>query len=299
MVDATLGGGGHARAFADILGAEGRLLGLDRDPEALAEAAQALAQAPCQVQLKQANFAELAQIFEDQGWSACDILLADLGVSSHQLDDADRGFSFMHDGPLDMRMDPTQGQSAAELLHSLDVDSLVRILRMYGEEPAARRIATAIKAVAPLQRTGELAALIEKIIPRRPGQKIHPATRSFQALRIAVNGELDAVQDLLSVLPDLLSVGGRAGIISFHSLEDRLVKRAFADWSQSCRCPSEWPQCRCGGEAKFRVPKRAGFVAADDEREHNPRARSARLRVIERVVAGPLFNPAKLGSAAV
>lgn len=298
-VDATLGGGGHALAFAQKLGASGFLLGLDRDAQAISEARQKLAAAPCHVELRQVNFAQISEQLEALSLPACDIIFADLGVSSHQLDTPERGFSFMREGPLDMRMDPGSGQPVSKWLLTTEESDLIRVLRRYGEEPAARRIAHAIKSAGELKTTSELAALVEKLIPRRPGQKIHPATRTFQALRIAVNGELDEVESLLNAIPELLKVGGRAGIISFHSLEDRLVKRAFADWSRSCRCPSEWPQCRCGGEAKFKRISRQGAIATDEERAQNPRARSARLRVIKRVQAGRLFNPKQVGQLAV
>ncbi len=291
LVDATLGGGGHAAAFAQALGETGRLIGFDRDAQAIEAAGQRLADAPCQVELRQVNFADISETLKALDVGSCDVIFADLGVSSHQLDTAARGFSFLHDGPLDMRMDSSRGQPLSDWLEQADEDQIARVLKKYGEEPAARRIARAIKATKKLHSTGELAALIEGVIPRRVGQKKHPATRSFQALRIAINAELQAVEALLKAIPSLLKVGGRAGIISFHSLEDRLVKRAFADWARACRCPDEWPQCRCGGEARFKLLSKQGVCARDDERLRNTRARSARLRVVQRVSAGELFNP--------
>ncbi len=291
-VDATLGGAGHAYRIAEQLGPEGLLVGLDQDPQALQRAGAVLADAPCRVELVQANFGELPRVCAELGIQRIDALLADLGVSSHQLDTAERGFSFQHDGPLDMRMDPTRGESASELLTRLDERELADVLFRYGEERASRRIARRIKQTGPRDwRTLELAELVEQVLGRRPGQRIHPATRTFQGLRIAVNGELDALESLLDAIPELLGSRGRAAIIAFHSLEDRPVKRRFRELSRACTCPPEWPLCRCGGQASFRLVQRRAVVAGAEEQDQNPRSRSARLRVLERLEVDERSEP--------
>ena len=281
-VDATLGGGGHARLLAEQLGSGGRLLAVDQDPAALAAAAQLEQEFPGRVTLVRGNFGDLRELLHARGIETVHGVLADLGVSSRQLDAAERGFSFLHDGPLDMRMDPDRGSSAADLVNGETETELVRVLREYGEERRARRVARALveaREQAPLRTTAELAAVVERALGRRSGK--HPATRTFQALRIAVNGELHALEQLLGVLPALLAPGGRAVLIAYHSLEDRRVKRTFRSWEPHCRCPPRAPQCTCGCPGFARVLTRRAIKPGAVEVAANPRARSARLRAVE------------------
>ncbi|GAB4262040.1 MAG: 16S rRNA (cytosine(1402)-N(4))-methyltransferase RsmH [Deferrisomatales bacterium] len=286
-VDGTLGGGGHSYEIARRLGPQGRLIALDRDPEALA-ACRPLAEAfPGQVTLLHGDFGRLPQILAREGIEAVQGVLLDLGVSSRQLDAATRGFSFLRDGPLDMRMDSTQGVPAERLVNEASEGELARLFREYGEEPRAARAARAIARARrrrPLRTTGELARVLEEALGRR-GPK-HPATRVFQALRIAVNRELDALDDALAAIPALLAPGGRVVVISYHSLEDRRVKRAFRQWEPRCRCPPLAPQCTCGRPGQCRVLTRKAVKPTRDEVERNPRARSARLRAAEKLVPG-------------
>lgn len=279
-LDGTFGRGGHARAVLSRLGPDGRLLLMDRDPQAIAAAQAGFAGDP-RVVIRHANFSSLAEW--DETAAGLDGVLLDLGVSSPQLDEAARGFSFMADAPLDMRMDTSQGESAADFLASADEGEITRVLWQFGEERQSRRIARAIvadRAATPFTRTGQLAALIERVVGRHePGK--HPATRSFQALRIRVNGELDALQQGLQAALDRLNVGGRLAVISFHSLEDRLVKLFMRDQSgrvQNSRRgpPVAAPAARLApvGKAQFPSP---GEIAA------NPRSRSAVLRVAEKL----------------
>ena len=281
-VDATLGGGGHARALAAGLGPGGRLLAVDQDPEAL-DAGKGLAdEFPGRVQLVQGNFGDLAALLAARGIRQVDGVLADLGVSSHQLDAGERGFSFQRDGPLDMRMDPGRGPSAADLVNRAGEAELTRVLRDYGEEPRARRVARALMTARderPLRTTAELAAVVERALGRR-GAK-HPATRTFQALRIAVNGELEVLERLLAALPEVLKPGGRAVLIAYHSLEDRRIKQTFRSWEPHCRCPPRYPVCTCGTPGFARVLTRRAVKPGAAEVEANPRARSARLRAVE------------------
>ena len=279
-LDGTFGRGGHAREILQRLGAEGRLLLMDRDPAAVAVARREFASDP-RVAIRHGNFADLAQWSETQ--SGLDGVLLDLGVSSPQLDDGSRGFSFRTDAALDMRMDPSSGESVAEYLAHADEREIADILWKYGEERMARRIARAIverRNDSPILRTGELAELVAAIVGRHESGK-HPATRSFQALRIAVNGELDAVQAGLDAALDCLRVGGRLAVISFHSLEDRLVKRFMRDQSQA-------PPARRGLPPPPTTPLRLRLVGRaqfpdTDELARNPRARSAVLRVAEKL----------------
>ncbi|GAB6063445.1 16S rRNA (cytosine(1402)-N(4))-methyltransferase RsmH [Deferrisoma palaeochoriense] len=282
-VDGTLGGGGHAREILARLGPGGRLLGLDRDPDALAHAA-AWAGDP-RVLLRRANFAELSEVLEAEGLGPVTGVLLDLGVSSHQVDEGERGFSFLRDGPLDMRMDPEGPVTAADLVNTLDEAELARIFREYGEEPRASRAARAVvtaRRKAPLRTTADLARTIEEALGRR-GPK-HPATRIFQALRIAVNRELEALDRFLEALPGVLAPGGRVVVISYHSLEDRRVKRALRAGEPQCRCPPEALRCTCGRPGWLRVLTRKVVRPSAEEVARNPRARSARLRAAERLV---------------
>lgn len=281
ILDGTLGAGGHSEA---LLEAGARVLGLDRDPSALRIARQRLARFGDRFDCEQATFAEARQVLDRRGIDTVQGLVLDLGFSSMQIDAAERGFAFGREGPLDMRMGQ-QGETARELLERLDEKALERILREYGEEPFARRIARAIKAAEPLpETTTALADLVAGAIPRKAWPKnIHPATRTFQALRIAVNAELDQLDTLLAQLPSLLAPGGRAAIISFHSLEDRRVKQAFRDLEGRCVCPPGMPVCGCGARGNFVPLTRKAVVPTEEESARNPRARSAKLRAVEKV----------------
>lgn len=278
VLDATVGGGGHAERLAEM-GA--RVIGLDVDPAAVAAATERLARFGDRATVVRANFTEARGVLDRLGVDRVQGVLADLGISSHQLDTPERGFSFAHDGPLDLRLSG-QGETAADLLRRLSEADLARILRDFGEERFAHRIARAIQRDPP-SRTVELASRVARAIPRPAWPRhIHPATRTFQALRIAVNRELEELDALLSGLPALLAPGGRAVVIAFHSLEDRRVKQAFRDRAGRCRCPPRLPVCACGAGGGYVVRTRKPVVASETEIATNPRARSARLRVLER-----------------
>jgi 16S rRNA (cytosine1402-N4)-methyltransferase len=286
-LDGTVGGGGHARLLLEASAPDGQLVGLDRDPAALAKAAATLRPYGGRVHLEHANFVDAGEVMARLGISGFDGILLDLGVSSHQLDTAERGFSFRQDAPLDMRMDPTQGQTAAELLASATAEELRQIFRDYGEERFAGRIARKIverRATAPLLRTVDLAELVRDAVPGgRVPARIHPATRVFQALRIAVNGELDHVSRGVAGAIDLLHSGGRLAVISFHSLEDRIVKRLFLEEAKGCICPPRLPVCQCGHLPQVELLTRKGLRAGEVELDANPRARSAVLRGVRRI----------------
>jgi len=290
-IDATLGGGGHTERILEAASPDGRLLGLDADPAAIARVdARLRARFGDRLVLRQANFRELATIAPEAGFRAVDGCLFDLGLSSLQLADRDRGFGFRAGGPLDMRFDPTRGVPAAELLASLDAAGLTALFRRYGEEPKAPRIARAIvdaRRVAPVVTAEELAALIERVVPPNPRirRRTHPATRVFQALRIAVNQELEALQIGLAAALDLLRPGGRLVVLSYHSLEDRIVKRFFQAERRGCVCPPEVPICVCGRDPRLRLVTSPSLAPTDAEIAANPRARSARLRAAERLAA--------------
>lgn len=278
-IDGTVGAGGHAAAILAASGPNGRLLGIDRDPAALAFAGNRLSVFAERFTPLLGSFADMDTLGPEHGFTAVDGILLDLGLSSRQLDDAQRGFSFLKEGPLDMRFDPRQGETAADLINNLSAEELTDIFRRYGEEPHSRRIARLIIAARPLYTTTELAGLIERGISRqgRPGR--HPATRVFQALRIAVNGELVEVERGLRAAVGLLRPGGRLAVISFHSLEDRLVKNFFRDAARDCVCPPEQPVCTCGSRPQLKPVARKAIQASVDEIASNPRSRSARLRV--------------------
>jgi len=283
LLDCTLGGGGHAELFLE---AGALVIGMDRDPRALAAARARLARFGEAFRAVRADFRDARGALDALGLGEVDGALADLGVSSPQLDEPERGFSFARPGPLDMRM-AQEGETLGELLARLDERELARILRRYGEEPFARPIARAVKrAVAsgePLD-TARLAAIVAGAIPRRAWPpRIHPATRTFQALRIAVNDELGSLAAWLESLPSLVRVGGRAAAISFHSLEDRMVKERFRALTRACTCPPGLPVCACGARASFAPVTRKAVVAGEAEIARNPRARSARLRAVERI----------------
>lgn len=282
--DCTAGGGGHSNAILDRLSENGRLIAVDRDPEAIATLTERF-EGRENVSIVNDNFFNIKTIlsrFTDEG---ADGILADLGVSSHQLDDAARGFSFHADAPLDMRMS-MQGMSAADAVNSLSQRELQDIIYRYGEDKFAPRIAAGIvraREEKPIETTLELAEIIKSSIPaaaRREGG--HPARRTFQALRIYVNGELDGLDGAISDMFDSLKVGGRLAIITFHSLEDRAVKQTFASLCEGCICPPEFPVCVCGRKSRGRLPQKA-LAPSREELERNPRSRSARLRVIEKI----------------
>ena len=290
-IDATLGGGGHTERILEAARPDGRLLGLDADPAAIARVeARLRARYGDRLVLRQANFRELASVAPSAGFPAVDGCLFDLGLSSYQLADRERGFGFRTGGPLDMRFDPSRGVPAAELLASLDAAELTALFRRYGEEPRAPRIARAIvdaRRVAPVATAEELAALVEQVVPPNPRvrRRTHPATRVFQALRIAVNEELEALQAGLAAALDLLRPGGRLVVLSYHSLEDRIVKRFFQAERRGCVCPPELPVCVCGRNPRLRLVTSPSLTPSTTEIEANPRARSARLRAAERLAA--------------
>lgn len=278
IVDGTLGGGGHAEA---LLAAGASVIGVDRDPVALEAARARLAGRPGFRALK-GNFGELEPLLSREGALPVQGVLVDLGVSSPQLDEPERGFSFQREGPLDMRMGD-EGPTAAELIASTEADTLAGWLREYGEEPFSRPIARELKRALP-KTTLEAAEAVKRAVPRKAWpKKIHVATKTFQALRIAVNGELEALDALLASLPRLLSVGGVAAIISFHSLEDRRVKESFKDLVGRCVCPPGLPVCACGAQGSFAPVTRKAIAPSEEEIAQNPRARSAHLRAVEKV----------------
>ncbi len=280
-VDGTVGAGGHARGILEASAPGGRLLGLDVDPQALALARETLAPYGERVCLAQASYVSLPEQLAKLGWQTVDGIVLDLGLSSMQLDTPGRGFSFLHDAPLDMRFDPHSALTAADLVNELPEDELADLLYRYGEEPAARRIAHAIVGARPLRTTLELASVIEALLPRRG--RIHPATQTFQALRIAVNAELEQVEAALPQAVASLRSGGRLAVISFHSLEDRLVKEYFRRESRNCLCPPRQPICTCGHRATLKEVNRKPLTPGVDEISANPRARSAKLRIAEKL----------------
>jgi 16S rRNA (cytosine1402-N4)-methyltransferase len=261
---------------------DGLLLGLDRDPAALELAAVRLDRFQSRLTLRHGSFADLGQHLAGAGWPQVQGILLDLGLSSMQLEAPERGFAFRLDGPLDMRFDPEQPSTAADLVNHLPEKELADLLWRWGEETQSRRIARAIVGRRPLETTVELADLVSQVVGRRPAQRVHPATRTFQALRIAVNDELAALEAGLEQAAQALAPGGRLAVISFHSLEDRMVKRFLRSEAKGCTCPPQQPICTCGREARFRVITPRPIRPDTDEIESNPRARSARLRVGER-----------------
>jgi 16S rRNA (cytosine1402-N4)-methyltransferase len=284
LVDATVGLGGHAAAML-AAAPDTSLLGIDRDPHALDVARQRLAGFGDRVRLRAGSFAALAAPLAVEGWDGVDALLLDLGVSSLQLDTAERGFSFRQAGPLDMRMDPEGELTAATIVNTWDEDALADAVAELGEEPRARAVARAIVRARPLESTAALAAVVAGAAGRGRG-RLHPATRTFQALRIVVNDELGALDDFLADGWSLLRPGGRLAVLAYHSLEDRRVKEALRRWAASCVCPPGLPQCTCGWSAKVRLVTTRPLRPEDDEVARNPRARSARLRIAERLGDG-------------
>jgi 16S rRNA (cytosine1402-N4)-methyltransferase len=287
FVDCTVGAGGHADAILEASSPDGRLLGLDRDPAAIALSRRRLARFGDRARIEHGDFRDLLASARRAGFFAVDGIVADLGVSSMQLDDRARGFSFRGDGPLDMRMDPSSGGStAADLLASLPETEIRRILRVYGEERLAGPIARALvrrRESAPVRTSSELAALVERVAgPAARRFAIHPATRTFQALRIAVNRELEGLDAFVADAVSLLRRGGRLSVIAFHSLEDRAVKHAMRALAERCICPPGLPVCGCGRENVVRVLTAKPVVPSRPEVDSNPRARSAKLRAVER-----------------
>ncbi len=285
-LDGTLGLGGHSYEIASRL-TSGRLIGIDRDETAIARAGRRLEPFGERVTLIHGNFSDAAAILNELGIESVDGMLFDLGVSSPQLDEAQRGFSYMNDAPLDMRMDATEALRAFDIVNTWDEDRLNRILWDYGEERYARRISRAIlerRAVKPIETTLELVDTIKSAMPSAAlREKQHPAKRSFQALRIAVNDELGAIERMMATAPDKLAVGGRLCVISFHSLEDRIVKLGIQRRENGCTCPREAPICTCGFVRTLKSVSRKPILPSAEEIETNPRSRSAKLRVAERV----------------
>jgi 16S rRNA (cytosine1402-N4)-methyltransferase len=286
-LDGTLGGAGHTALLLERTAPDGRVLALDADSAALERARVWLTAeiASDRLLLRHGNFASLERLATEADFAPVDGVLLDLGLSSDQLADRERGFSFATDAPLDMRFDPTQGQSAAELVNTADETVLANLLYRYGEERRSRAIARRVvewRQRSPIERTVDLARLVESVLRGRPGG-IHPATRTFQALRIAVNDELGNLERVLPAAMELLQPGGRLAIISFHSLEDRIVKRFFQAEERGCICPPELPICVCGRAPRLRILTRHPVVASEAEVAINPRARSAKLRAAERV----------------
>jgi 16S rRNA (cytosine1402-N4)-methyltransferase len=280
LVDATVGLGGHAEALLERY-PRARLVGLDRDPAAIRHATERLGRFGSRVTLVRGRHEKLIDILKQSQIDTISGLLADLGVSSMQLDDAARGFSFRYDAPLDMRMGP-DSRSAAELVNSLDEEELAGILRDYGEEPQARRIARAIVAARPVETTAQLAGVIRSVKKSRP-RDIDPATLTFQALRIAANEELVGLDRFLDDAVSVLEPGARIAVIAFHSLEDRIVKRAFRRLEGECVCPPGLPVCACGAKRIVKILTGRPVTATEDEVDRNPRSRSAKLRVAEKL----------------
>jgi len=284
-VDGTLGGGGHSEAILIASRPDGQVLGLDRDDAAIDAASARLKQFGARLAARQASFADTRELIGELGWNGVDGVILDLGVSSWQIDAPERGFSFRLGGRLDMRMDRRQALDACGLVNTATVEELTRIFRIYGEEPQARRVAERIAAerkLRSIESTDGLARIVESAKGGRRRDH-HPATQVFQALRIAVNRELDQLERFLDDGFDLLRQGGRMVIISFHSLEDRLVKNAFRKWSRACLCPPRALVCQCGWNQKVKLLTKKPLVPGDAETAANPRARSAKLRAVERI----------------
>ena len=285
-IDGTLGRGGHSEEIVKRLTQGGRLICIDRDSQAIEAGKARLAPWAGQITFLHGNFGDLAQLLDDAGIEKADGMLFDLGVSSPQLDDPERGFSYMHDAPLDMRMDASAPLTAREVVNGWSYEELRRILFDFGEERYAPAIARAIcrrREERPIETTLELVEVIKSAMPPAAlREKQHPAKRSFQAIRIAVNGELDALEPMLEAGADALTPGGRLAVITFHSLEDRIVKRTLQRLATGCTCPKEFPVCVCGKKPKLKLVNRKPIVSTPEELEENPRARSAKLRIAER-----------------
>lgn len=285
-VDGTLGMGGHSYEIASRL-STGRLIGIDRDESAIERAGKRLAVFGGRVTLVHGNFCDTAEILENLGIGGADGMLFDLGVSSPQLDETERGFSYMGDAPLDMRMDSGDSLKASDVVNGYSEDRLNRIFWDYGEERYARRISAAIvkyRAEKPIETTLELVGIIKSALPAAAlREKQHPAKRCFQAIRIAVNDELGSIERMMETAPDKLNPGGRLCVISFHSLEDRIVKNTFASLAKGCVCPKDFPVCVCGKKPRGKIITRKAVVPSDDEIDRNKRSKSSKLRVIEKL----------------
>ncbi|MEA2014467.1 MAG: 16S rRNA (cytosine(1402)-N(4))-methyltransferase RsmH [Thermodesulfobacteriota bacterium] len=285
--DGTLGGGGHACEILARIAPDGILVGVDRDKDALSETGHKLDAFKDRTMFAKGNFSDISEILFGLDIEKVDGILLDLGVSSHQLDTADRGFSFSQDAPLDMRMDQEGGLTAFDIVNDFPEEELKRIIRDYGEEMMPGRIVRAIserRGLSPIRTTGELAVIIKGALPGYLKKKrIHPATKTFQALRIAVNDELANLHNAIENGIDMLEKGGRFSVISFHSLEDRMVKNMFRSWEKGCICPPDFPVCCCNRKSKLKVLTRKPIVSGEAETRLNPRARSARLRTAVRI----------------
>lgn len=282
-IDGTAGGGGHSAEILSRL-TSGRLYSIDQDPDAIATVTERFKDDDRSTIL-QGNFGDMKALLNDVGVYAVDGVLLDIGVSSHQLDDGSRGFSYHEDAPLDMRMSQS-GETAADLVNTLDVGELSRIISLYGEEKYAFSIAKGIvraREIKPIETTLELAEIVKENVPQKVRRDGHPARKTFQALRIAVNHELDVLESGLQGAFELLSQGGRLSVITFHSLEDRIVKRFMRDKAQGCTCPKDFPVCVCGNKPKIKIITGKPILPSDEELERNPRARSAKLRVCEKL----------------
>lgn len=290
-IDGTMGGGGHAEALLEATAPSGRLLGLDADPAAIARCQERLARFGERVVLRQGSFRHLAAIAAEAGVTTTDAVLLDLGVSSFQLTEHERGFSFMADGPLDMRMDPASPLTAAELVNEWPQEALADVIFRYGEEPRSRRIAAAIIRARPMHSTGELAEVVSQALGGKQGKRTHPATQTFQALRIAVNDELGALVAVLPQIVTLLTGGGRLAIITFHSLEDRIVKQFIQRETRDCICELDArtrrqlgaAACTCNHRATLKAVTRKPILPTETEIKLNSRSRSAKLRIAERL----------------
>ena len=282
-IDGTAGGGGHSAEILSRL-TSGRLYSIDQDPDAIATVTERFKDDDRSTIL-QGNFGDMKALLNDVGVYAVDGVLLDIGVSSHQLDEGSRGFSYHEDAPLDMRMSQS-GETAADLVNTLDVGKLSRIISLYGEEKYAFSIAKGIvraREIKPIETTLELAEIVKENVPQKVRRDGHPARKTFQALRIAVNHELDVLESGLQGAFELLSQGGRLSVITFHSLEDRIVKQFMRDKAQGCTCPKDFPLCVCGNKPKVKIITRKPILPSDEELERNPRARSAKLRVCEKL----------------
>lgn len=278
-IDGTAGGGGHSAQILSRL-TTGKLISIDQDPDAVKTVTEKFRGNPCSI-IRQANFTQMADIIKELGYDGADGILLDIGVSSRQLDTPERGFSYHHDAPLDMRMSQS-GTSARDLVNTLSHGELAKILSTYGEEKFAGRIASEIvkkRELAPINTTLQLADIVSNAVPAAARRDGHPARKTFQALRIAVNGELDCLSNALDEAFSILNPEGRLAVITFHSLEDRIVKQRMYSWCQGCTCPKDFPICVCGNKPKARLASRRPIEASERELEENPRSRSARLRV--------------------
>ncbi|MBN2032174.1 MAG: 16S rRNA (cytosine(1402)-N(4))-methyltransferase RsmH, partial [Deltaproteobacteria bacterium] len=286
-VDGTVGTGGHSEGLCGAISPHGMLIGLDKDEEAIRISSERLSSSGCRVRLFKENYSRLERVLKHLGIARVNGVLLDLGMSSFQLESSGRGFSFSRNEPLDMRMDLDEDLTAASLINGLSVQELEKILRSYGEERRAKAVSRAIvreRAKTPIDSSLRLANLIVSVLRKsHKPQARHPATRTFQALRIAVNRELETLQAFLENIPSLLLPGGRLVVVSYHSLEDRMVKQAMIDWEGGCRCPHEFPVCRCGRASVMRRVHKKGIKPIPAEKEDNPRARSAILRTAERI----------------